>query len=100
MAISESIRSSRVSPMPTRMPVVNGTASSPAKRMVSSRAAGTLSGEPKCGPPRSHNRLDALSSIRPWLTDTLRSAAMSCSSMTPAFTCGRSPVSADTSAQM
>ena len=67
----------RVSPMPIRMPVVNGTRASPASRIVSSRAAGTLSGEPKCGPPRSHSRSDALSSMMPCETDTLRSAAMS-----------------------
>jgi hypothetical protein len=36
----------RVSPMPIRMPVVNGTRSSPASRSVSRRASGRLSGEP------------------------------------------------------
>ena len=45
-ASSESIRSARVSPMPIRMPVVNGTLSRPAAAMVASRAAGALSGEP------------------------------------------------------
>ena len=44
--ISASSRSARVSPMPIKMPVVNGTGSSPARRNVSNRAAGCLSGEP------------------------------------------------------
>ena len=35
-----------VSPMPMRMPLVNGTPASPASRMVARRAAGALSGEP------------------------------------------------------
>ena len=56
IASSASMRSSRVSPMPIRMPVVNGTFSSPASRIVSSRTAGCLSGEPKCAPPFSHSR--------------------------------------------
>ena len=43
---SASMRSSRVSPIPMRMPVVKGTSSSPASSIVSSRRAGTLSGEP------------------------------------------------------
>ena len=37
---------------------MNGTRCSPAMRMVASRAAGSLSGEPKCGPPRSTSRAD------------------------------------------
>ena len=37
IASSDSIRSRRVSPMPIRIPVVNGTAASPASRNVSSR---------------------------------------------------------------
>ncbi len=50
-ASSASIRSSRVSPMPMRIPLVNGIASSPASRIVSSRRAGSLSGDAQCGPP-------------------------------------------------
>ena len=53
MASSASMRSSRVSPMPIRMPVVKGTRARPAASRVARRTAGTLSGEPKCGPPRS-----------------------------------------------
>ncbi len=45
--------------MPIRIPVVKGMRSSPASRIVSSRTAGRLSGEPKCGPPRSESRSDA-----------------------------------------
>ena len=46
IASSASSRSSRVSPMPSRIPVVKGTARSPAARIVSSRRSGRLSGEP------------------------------------------------------
>ena len=47
IASSASMRSARDSPMPTRMPVVNGMASSPASSRVASRRSGTLSGEPR-----------------------------------------------------
>ena len=56
-ASSASMRSRRVSPIPIRMPVVNGTRISPARRIVSRRRAGSLSGEPKCGPPRLRQAL-------------------------------------------
>ena len=46
MASRASTRSSRVSPMPTRMPVVKGMASSPAASRVARRRSGSLSGEP------------------------------------------------------
>ena len=49
----ESARSARVSPMPIRMPVVNGTLLRPASSSTRSRTAGSLSGLPKCGAPRS-----------------------------------------------
>ena len=42
-----SSRSASVSPMPTRMPVVNGIASSPAASSVASRRSGVLSGAPR-----------------------------------------------------
>ena len=100
MARSASTRSSRVSPMPIRIPVVNGTASSPASRIVSRRASGSLSGEPKCGPPRSESRRDVVSSINPMDADTGRSSAMSSRVMTPGLTWGRSPVSERTSSHM
>jgi hypothetical protein len=38
------------------MPVVNGTRASPASASVRSRTAGSLSGEPKWGPPRRERR--------------------------------------------
>ncbi len=41
-----STRSARVSPMPTRRPVVNGTPTRPASSSTRSRTAGSLSGEP------------------------------------------------------
>ena len=46
IASSAATRSSALSPMPTRIPVVNGMWSSPASRNVSSRFAGCLVGEP------------------------------------------------------
>ena len=48
-ASSASIRSSRVSPMPIRMPEVKGTFALPAASSVASRSAGTLSGAPIVG---------------------------------------------------
>ena len=46
IARSDSMRSRRVSPMPMRIPVVNGTRASPPRRRVASRTSGILSGEP------------------------------------------------------
>src|SRR6058998_3141274 len=51
-----SARSRRVSPMPTRMPVVKGICSSPASRIIARRSAGSLSGALWCAPPRSRKR--------------------------------------------
>jgi hypothetical protein len=42
----ESARSATVSPIPTRIPVVNGTAEREASSRTLSRTAGSLSGEP------------------------------------------------------
>ena len=56
-ASSASIRSSRVSPIPMRIPLVNGIRSSPASRIVSRRRAGILSGEAQCGPPAGREPL-------------------------------------------
>ena len=94
------MRSSRVSPMPMRIPVVKGTESAPAAAMVASRTAGTLSGEPKWGPPCRHRRFEVLSSIRPWDAETRLSPAISSAVITPAFTWGRRPVSSSTRAHM
>ena len=46
MAKIDSARSASVSPMPIRMPVVNGTADRPASSSTRSRTAGSLSGLP------------------------------------------------------
>ena len=64
-ASSASTRSRRVSPMPIRMPLVYGMARRPARSMASRRTSGSLSGEPKCGPPRCDNRALAVSSMIP-----------------------------------
>ena len=56
-ASSASIRSSRVSPIPMRIPLVNGIASSPASRIVSSRRAGSLV---RRGPVRAALRAEPL----------------------------------------
>ena len=94
------MRSRRVSPMPIRMPEVNGTFASPAAAMVASRTDGILSGEPKCGPPFCDSRSDAVSSMMPCDTDTARSRSMSSRDITPGLRCGRRPVSFSTSAAM
>ena len=54
---------------------MNGTRASPASRSVARRAAGSLSGEPKCGPPRRDSRSEVVSSIIPIDADTGRSSA-------------------------
>jgi hypothetical protein len=46
IACTVSARSSRVSPMPTNNPVVNGIDSRPASVSVRSRTSGSLSGDP------------------------------------------------------
>ena len=46
IASSEAIRSSSVSPIPTRMPLVKGIRSSPAASIVARRRAGCFVGEP------------------------------------------------------
>ena len=71
-ASSASIRSSRVSPMPMRIPLVNGIASSPASRIVSRRLAGTLSGDAQCGPPFAESRSAVVSSMIPIDAETGR----------------------------
>ena len=69
----------------------------PATRRVSSRREGCLSGEPKCGPPRSHSFADADSSMMP-IDGATRRRRESCSAfMSPGFRCGSSPVSRSTS---
>ena len=93
------MRSSRVSPMPMRIPLVNGTRCRPASAIVSRRTAGRLSGAPWCGPPGSQSRSATLSSMIPCETLTRRSAAMSSALITPGFACGSRPVSRSTSAE-
>ena len=51
---SESMRSSIVSPMPIRIPVVKAIESLPASSMVRRRSAGTLSGAFACGKAVAH----------------------------------------------
>ena len=78
-----------VSPMPTRMPLVNGILSSPAARIVSSRRAGCFVGEPAWTVSISRSLID--SSISPCEAVTSRSRARSARSSTPRFVCGSSP---------
>ncbi len=97
IANSDSARSNRVSPIPTRIPVVNGTASRPASSRTRSRTDGSLSGEPWCGPPGSaHSRAAVVSSIMPMLGAAGLSRCSSCQLSTPGFRCGSSPVSSST----
>ena len=93
MACRASIRSWRSSPIPTRIPVVNGIWSSPAASMVASRRSGVLSGA-----LRWHSRSPRkVSIIIPWLGLTGRSWSSSSAERAPALACGSSPVSSNTS---
>ena len=76
---------------------MNGIRSSPARAIVSSRRAGTLSGEAQCGPPFAPSRPAAVSSMIPIEAETGRSAASSARLITPGLRCGRRPVSSSTS---
>ncbi len=96
MASSASMRSARVSPMPTRMPVVNGMASSPADSRVATRRSGVLSGEPRWA---SRSALSD-SIIIPCEGDTWRRAASSSVNNAPALAWGSSPTSSTTSRAM
>ena len=86
---SDAIRSSSVSPIPTRIPLVNGILSSPAAAIVSIRRAGCLVGDPACTVSISRSETD--SSISPWEAVTSRSRARSSRPSTPRFVCGNSP---------
>ena len=99
MAASASSRSARVSPIPTRIPVVNGMASSPAASRVARRRAGSLVAQRAWGPPGSWRRSDSDSSIIPWLALTPRRVASSPGCRAPALAWGSSPVSVRTSRQ-
>ncbi len=90
------MRSSRVSPIPMRIPLVKGMASSPASLIVSSRRAGSLSGEAQCGPPFAERRSAVVSSMIPIDAETGRSASSSARVMTPGLRCGSRPVSSRT----
>ncbi len=73
--------------------MVKGTLARPAASSVARRTAGALSGEPKCGPPRCDSRSEAVSSMMPCETETLRRRASQASSITPGLRCGSRPVS-------
>jgi hypothetical protein len=97
MAKIDSARSARVSPMPMRIPVVNGTPHRPASSRTRSRTAGSLSGLPKCGPPFSVNsRAAVVSSIIPIDGATGLSRWKSAHRSTPGLRCGSRPVSSRT----
>ena len=88
-AASEAIRSSSVSPIPTRMPLVKGIFSSPAAAIVSRRAAGCFVGEPAWTVSISRSATD--SSISPCEAVTSRRAASASRSITPRLVCGSIP---------
>ena len=67
----------------------------PARSIVARRAAGFLSGEPKCGPPRLESRSEVVSSMRPCERRPRGAAHDFLAVMTPGFTCGRRPVSVE-----
>ena len=58
IASSEATRSSAVSPIPTRIPVVNGIRSSPAASIVASRTSGCLLGDPLVSHEAGVDRLE------------------------------------------
>ena len=92
-----SARSSRVSPIPTSSPVVNGTDWRPASSSTRSRTAGSLSGDPKWARPRvSWSRREVVSSIIPIDGATGLSRPISSQLRTPGLRCGSSPVSSST----
>ncbi|GAA3007486.1 hypothetical protein GCM10020229_19050 [Kitasatospora albolonga] len=83
--------------MPISTPVVNGTALRPASSSTRSRTAGSLSGEPWCGPPGSdQSRVAVVSSIMPIEGATGLSRWKSVQDSTPGLRCGSSPVSSST----
>ncbi|CAB4955712.1 unannotated protein [freshwater metagenome] len=83
------MRSCRVSPMPTRIPVVNGIFSSPAARIVARRRWGCFDGDPACTVSMSRSEID--SSITPCDAVTVRRRARSSFETAPRFVCGSSP---------
>ncbi len=87
--------------MPMRSPVVNGTLERPASCRTRRRTAGSLSGEPWCGPPGSdHRRVAVVSSIMPIEGATGFSRWKSVQDRTPGFRWGSSPVSSRTRTAM
>ena len=92
-------RSARVSPMPIRMPVVNGTRSSPAAAIVASRTRRRLVGRAEVRPAARRQPLGRrLEHQRPSTPLTGRSARTSSRVMTPGLRCGSRPVSSSTAA--
>ena len=97
IANNDSARSAMVSPIPTRIPVVNGIVLRPASSSTRSRSAGSLSGEPKCAPPGSVKILvEVVSSIIPIDGATGLRRCISSQLITPGFRCGSKPVSSST----
>ena len=97
MAKIDSKRSWRVSPIPIKIPVVNGIPNSPANSIVRSLTRGRLLGANSCGPPGPWSPSLALSSISP--IDGLYgcSAASSRRLSVPGFAWGNADVSSVTS---
>ena len=92
-----SARSVRVSPIPTRSPVVNGIDRRPASSRTRSRTSGSLSGEPWWARPFSSNRRrEVVSSIMPIEGATGLSRFISSHDITPGLRWGSRPVSSRT----
>ena len=92
IATKAAIRSARVSPMPTKIPVVNGICNSPAKLSVAKRRSGSLSGAPRWQAKSWRN----VSTIIPWLGEKGRKLASSSLLNAPALAWGSNPVSSST----
>jgi len=93
------MRSSMVSPIPIRIPVVKAMESLPASSMVRRRSAGTLSGALACGKPSRIRRGLTFSSIKPTLAfdfQTFQGGAIHHAGLA----CGSNPVFSRTNSDM
>ena len=81
---------SRVSPIPIRIPLVNGTRASPASRDRLEPPRRQLVRRAECGPPRAPSRSEVVSSMIPIDALTGRRRASSSRVITPGLRCGSS----------
>jgi len=99
MTTRVSIRSSTVSPIPIKIPVVNGTPSRPAASIVPRRLVDALSGKAQWSMFGPSRRSELCSGMIPCETATRLRSVTSSSDSTPGLACGKSPVSSRMSPQ-